>query len=413
MTENDRALALLESGKPLEAVPILREIAWRSPTYKAYLNLGSALRSAGQFDDALAYLSRAIKLDASAPYAWLSVANVFSDTGNFSQSLAYYQGALFRAQHAEPDLMRQCALGAAQAHLRAHEYHEAWPLWELGRFGYSYWALPGTQRWLGEPCSSLLVVCEGGFGDAMLFARWLPFAKTRAKHIKLLIWDRMADFRDWQALGVDEIIPKSAEIDPTGIEYTTSWMSLPGIAGMRSTLDIPDDTPTFFKKRDLGYIGFCWRAEENSIIRKIRSLSCADAEALATRLMAYGIVISLCPRGKYLYRPADEPWPSNVVQDEHLLDGWHHTASLITGCKFIVTVDTAIAHLAGLCGVPAFLLLPCASDWKWGTAENQATDPWYGPHIRYYRNSNPWSWNVEDIAVTLADSVPESCTTPK
>jgi len=412
MTQNDYALSLLEQGQVQESIPLLRELAWRAPTYASYLNLAAALRSAGMFDDALAYVGRAVRQDPNAPNAWLTLGNIFTDTGNFSQALEYYQGALFRAQSCtNVRMLQQAALATAQAHLRAHEFHEAWPLWELGRFGYSYWALPGTQRWLGEPCRSLLVVCEGGFGDAMLFSRWLPFARSRAKHVKLLIWDRMVSFRDWSELGVDEVLPKSQEIDPAGIDYTTSWMSLPGIAGMRSTLDIPDDQSIEMLPLDPQYVGFCWLAEENCTIRKIRSLPCPEAEALATRLSVYGKVVSLCPRAKHLHRSADEPWPSNVIQDEKALDGWDKTMHVLRNCKFVVTVDTAIAHLAGLRGVPAFLLLPCASDWKWGTAENQTGDPWYGPHVRYYRNSNPWSWDVEDIAVTLANSVPDSCIT--
>lgn len=415
MTQNDHALALLESGKVLEAIPILRELAWRSPTYKSYINLASALRSAGLFDDSIAYLGRAINIDSDSPHAWLTLANVFHDTGNFTQSLDYYQAALFRSQHGNPHALRQAALGCAQAHLRSHQFEEAWPLWELGRFGESYNALPGTRRWLGEPCKTLLVICEGGFGDAMLFSRWLPFLRDRARHVKLMVWDRMAYAINWQDLGVDEVIPSSTDISVDDIEFTTSWMSLPGIFGMRAIADIPPDmhqifvAPTIYADEG-GMVGYCWRAEENCTIRKVRSLPIETAEALATRLSAHGEVISLCPRAKHLHRSTDEPWPSNVAQYESLLDGWPRTAALVHSCKLVVTVDTAIAHLAGIMCVPTLLLLPCASDWKWGTAANQTEDIWYDPRfLHYYRNYNPWHWDVESIALHAKILVDRLC----
>ncbi len=425
MTENDRALKLLNEGRILDAIPILRNLAWRSPSYKAYINLSSALRYAGEFDSAIQYLTRAVKLDAAAPNAWMALANISTDVGDWDHALKYYEGALFRVSNGGHLLdgdqaQRQVALGLAQALLRNHEFQAAWSLWEFGRYQYSYSNLPGTERWLGKPCDSLLVVCEGGYGDAMLFGRWLPFAKSRAKHVKMLIWDRMVNFRDWSALGVDEVIPKSAELDFGLAQYTTSWMSLPAIAGVKTVADIPKDYGLRDGRHSYEFsnndrIGYCWRAEENSTVRRLRSLSIPDAESLAARLAAHGEVLSLVPSNTTPINsdisalcPANHfVTPKGVVQDDTLLDGWAATASTIRSCKFVVTVDTAVAHLAGLCGVPTLILLPCASDWKWGTAANQPTDIWYGPHVRYYRNRDPLTWDIEQIALTVNETLSE------
>ena len=151
MTPNDHALALLDSGQPLDAIPILRDLAWRSPSYKSYINLGVALRAAGQFDDAIAYLARAIRLDAAPPNAWMALANISTDIADWEHALLYYEGALARAlKTADINAIKRVSLGYAQALLRNHQFQEAWRLWEFGRHGYSYSELPGTQRWLGE-----------------------------------------------------------------------------------------------------------------------------------------------------------------------------------------------------------------------------------------------------------------------
>jgi hypothetical protein len=414
MTENDLGLQLLSEGKVSEAVTHLRSAAWINPSYKSYLNLAVALRHAGLFDDALEYLYKCVKLDDLSMNAWLAFANTYTDMGEWQEAIFAYEAAFFRVSKPGTPVthVQQVAIGYSQALLRERQLKAAWPLFELGRYERSYWALPGTQRWLGEPCDCLLVVCEGGYGDAMIFGRWLPFCKRRAKHVKLLVWDQMAEFRAWGDLGVDEIIPKSQPVDPRGIQYTTSWMSLPGISGMKS-MDELAQTPVdsvlwagyehhFVTSIESQRIGYCWRAEENGVPRKTRSLPTEDAEALAHILSEHGQVISLCPRGKSLYRIETELWPINVVQDEALIDGWGVTASTIRSCKFVVTVDTAVAHLAGLCGVPTLLLLPCSSAWLWGTEANTPSDPWYGPHVHYFRNKDPLQWQIDQVAEVVS-----------
>jgi hypothetical protein len=414
-SRNDHALAILNTGQIAESVTILRDEAWRRPSYKAYVNLASALRHAGEFDDAIRYAARAIKEDVSHYAAWLILANISTEVGDWGHALGYYHGAWERVHRfSDVESYRLIAIGYASALLRERRFKEAWPLWEFGRFERSYSALPGTKRWLGEPCDRLLVVCEGGFGDAMLFGRWLPFCKRRARHVKLLIWDAMTEFRDWRALGIDEVIPKSRELDFGCADYTTSWMSLPGIAGMRSVADIPrDDDFCTYNKGTNGAgssfcidnrgtnIGFCWRAEEAGTLRKCRSLSTEDASALAIRLAAHGQPLSLVPAKAALYRKEEFALPSGVTQDDTLIEGWQETANTIRSCKFVVTVDTAVAHLAGLCGVPTLILLPSASEWKWGTPLNTPIDPWYGGHICYFRNLDPLKWDVERIALTV------------
>jgi len=409
MTENDLGLKLLSEGHVADAVTHLRSAAWLDPGYKTYLNLAVALRHSGLFDDALEYLLKCVKLDDLAMNAWLAFANTYTDIGEWKEAIFAYEAAFFRVSKPGTPVthVRQVAIGYACALLRDHQFQAAWPLFELGRFERSYGALPGTQRWLGAPCDTLLVICEGGFGDAMLFGRWLPFCKRRAKHVKMMVWDQMVTFREWQAMGVDEVIPKSRPIDPKGIDYTTSWMSLPGVFGMKSLGEIPEDNE-FSKWRwhDPPRVGFCWRAEESSTLRKIRTLPTDDAEVLAHILSEHGQVISLCPQNKALYRSDVERWPENVVQDETMIAGWPVTASTIKSCKFVVTTDTAIAHLAGLCGVPTLLLLPCSSAWQWGTEVNTPSDPWYGDHVKYFRNRDPLKWQMEQVveAVSLVSS---------
>jgi hypothetical protein len=401
MTINDQALADLAEGQIESALSVLREEAWRNPTYQSLCNLATAERAAGEFDAAALYLAKAISFNPQSPVAWYNWANLETEIGNFDSALNLYSRAweLGRITISAP----QIALGYAQALLRERRFAEAWPFWELGRIGRSWFPLPGTIPWHPTHAPGhVLVVCEGGYGDAFLYSRWLPFVKQAgAREVTLMIWRSLIDWTDWSALGVNHVVAKEDEIEPGEIDYTTSWMSLPVLAGVRSMADLPWPKQGWNKRVKVGgmckhsvlRIGYCWRAEELGQLRKFRSLDSDTAQAVAAFIAGGGEEISLIPGEGKGNLPAR--------------CSWSDTQRLIQSLDFVITVDTAVAHLSALCGIPTLILLPANSDWKWG--RNSLIDEWYGPHVRYFRNSDPLKWDT----VGIGKAIEELCTTPR
>jgi ADP-heptose:LPS heptosyltransferase len=94
-----------------------------------------------------------------------------------------------------------------------------------------------------------------------------------------------------------------------------------------------------------------------------------------------------------------------VVRDlDPLIHDFADTARLIMQLDLVITVDTAVAHLAGALGRPTFLLVPFTPDWRWLAAREDS--PWY-PTVRLFRQHarRDWTVAIQRIHDTLARSL--------
>ena len=82
------------------------------------------------------------------------------------------------------------------------------------------------------------------------------------------------------------------------------------------------------------------------------------------------------------------------------LEDFAVTAAVIAGLALIISVDTAVDHLAGALGKECWLLLPFAPDWRWLLNRNDT--PWY-PSLRLFRQDRPGDWN--EVLARVADNL--------
>ena len=292
----------------------------------------------------------------------------------------------------------------------------------LARLGQetSIWSLPKTPwygLWNGEHCKTLLVWDEQGYGDAMQCLRWIPFASTRATHLILMLRPSLI-----RLVKKRLPLPESCQIIPmpnTGLStsnfgYHCPVMALP-VAMADGNKEIPNPIPSqgHWLKRwkktpnPRKQIGLVWRAGIKNNEDAQRSSD--DRSIPAHLLMDHAIKWASQWRIELLslQREYYETEIVNLVKQgkiKQLTDftDWETTAELIEQIDLVISVDTAIVHLAGNLGIPCLLLLNKVHDWRWGSMEKPTS--WYpNQTVLRCRHTDHWKELLEE-----ADSVVEA-----
>lgn len=406
---------LLQEGHVGEAETLLRAALRRNPQdHRALANMGVAARLRGDFEAAKRYALAALTIDGNSAITWNNLGMVDEDLGDWNAALASY-----RAAHDRDLRSQQIQINLAYALMRLGQFDEAWPLWESGRLMRSWVPIPGIP--ILEPGDNLswplqkrvLVLREGGYGDGILFSRWLPLLAQRGARVTFVTWRRLASLlatQDWQH-EITFADDQAFSATPGQYDFQCGLMSLPWFFGMRQLADVASlfrpwqadfDRSVNWRNWLMSHsvlplrVGICWRAEEHGTPRPHRSI---PIKALAPLGRVEGVSwVSLCPSGLNLHRElAPEATPDWMIDPPVDLSTWDDTAALVASLDLVVTVDTSIAHLAGALGVPTWLLLSLRGDWKWPPRESDET-PWY-PSVLIVRQEKPEKWRPVILAV--------------
>lgn len=236
--------------------------------------------------------------------------------------------------------------------------------------------------WNGKPCKEVQVISEGGFGDLIHNCRYLPMLKDRGVE-KVTVFLPPFFFEH----GFVDLARQNSWWPETKI-LTECKAGIPSVgffdlpAVFQTTPDTIPSAPIWktnpapFIDSSIRKVGFCWAAKafETPLCPKgvYRSLTDEQAKKIVQSTWTETEWISLQPGQNEL----------GIYQPE--LKSWTDTANIIAGLDMIITVDTAVMHLAASMGKLVWVILSGASDWKFGIDGERCL--WY-PTVRLFRNN--------------------------
>ena len=393
-------------GRWAEAEALQRRAAVLEPEAAEVLrNLAGIVERNGQTDEALALYARAIALAPDDPVGHSNLGVLLADLGRLAEA----EACLRQALALQPDYQRG-RMNLGQLLLRLGHYEEGWPLHEGRHYIHRRRAdasPPSCPMWQGEGLAgrNILVLPEQGFGDQIQFCRYLPWLKAQgAARVSLVCPPELRRLFATLA-GVDRLLtPAEAQAALPGEDCWTFLMSLPALA--RTTLaTIPAAVPYLASPSGSAplpatgclRVGLVWRGNPRHSNDRERSLP--GLETLqALRALAGVEFYSLQLGAEAAVWPDGEPLPDLVAGIGDFAD----TAVRLQQLDLLVSVDTALAHLAGALGRPCWLLLPhYKCDWRW--LEEREDSPWY-PSLRLFQQPRrgDWATPVAMMAAALA-----------
>lgn len=262
-------------------------------------------------------------------------------------------------------------------------------------------------RWTGSSFEgrTLLVAYEQGFGDTLMLARYLPMVKALGGRVVFLVQPQFA-YLMTTLRGPDQLVSLGQELPPFDLQV--SLFSLPGLLGTDLAhlpaeipyLGVPRDVPNqagiaeaLSRSEGQIRVGLAWGGNPAHPRDTQRSIPASLLESL-------GILPGVAWHSFQLGREELPDLPS-ILSLAPLLKTFSDTAYALSGMDLVITVDTALAHLAGALGVPTLLLVSHAPDFRWMLDRDDS--PWY-PTFRIYRQPKVGDWRsvMEQVVSDLA-----------
>ncbi|CAG0934555.1 hypothetical protein PLCT1_02770, partial [Planctomycetaceae bacterium] len=373
---------LHDSGDLCGAEEAFRHALRIRPDYgDVVYNLGRVLCDQWQLDEALVCCERARALGVRETLARNNAGLVLYRQGKISEAIAEYRTAL-----AIDPSFADAHWNLAHALLHTGAFAEGWKEYEWR------WARPEFRGmlaghtkplWDGTPMhgKTILLWAEQGFGDLIHCLRYLRTVAGRGLRIVMEVPVPMV--RLVAALPeVAEVVPRGA-LPPHDVQLPI--MSLPGVLGSPEGAEptgpfITADAPArarweerFVHIGSALRVGIVWTGSRTNTAGRDRSV---PIDALAPLAELPGIFFVDLQKDDADDGFAGSPLAASGADWTHELNDFADTAALIAVLDVVVTIDTAVAHLAGALGKDVVLLLSRHHDWRWGNEGD--TTRWYG-----------------------------------
>lgn len=425
---------LKEIKRPDEAIACYIKAIQLNPSIThVYMNLGTVLQEKGLFDEAIINYRKALRCDPNNADIYYNLGLVSEEKDQLDEAISYYQkaillnsdfadaynnlGILFNKKN-QPDSALTCYKKAieldphfADAHwnmshalLLTGQFQEGWKeyewRWKVKELYHH--SLPQPRNfsqpiWDGSDIKGriILLYAEQGFGDAIQFIRYAPLVAQYGATVIVECPNKLTSLLQ-NTEGIHKVIAYGDRLPEFDVHCPL--LSLPSL--FNTTLDnIPAKIPYIIpnptliqewreviNRNDFNFkVGLVWATD-----RLPKEKSCL-LETFSSLTLLNDISFYSLQKGEPAIQSKKLPKGMNFFDYTEKINDFSDTAALIMNLDLVISVDTAVAHLAGALGKPVWTLLPFTPDWRWML--NREDSPWY-PTMKLFRQPEPGNWNT-------------------
>jgi tetratricopeptide (TPR) repeat protein len=364
----------------------------------ALVNRGNALLRLNRPAEAMASYDVALAALPGHPQILTNRGHALRRLDRPVEAMADFKAALVAApEFAEAHFeaaMTQLSIGDFDAGWKAYEWR-----WKTGAFA-RHPPRPKAPLWLGDtPVSgkTILLHAEQGFGDTLQFIRYAPLLAGQGAKVTCEVQPELQPLLSGNFMLKDITFIAAGEPRPAFdlhcplLSLPLAFGTLPGtIPAAVPYLAAPAERQAYWRDRlPPGRLraGFVWSGQSSHKNDGNRSIALSRLSALFENPQVRCFSLQRDLRDADAKDLADLP---NLVHLGDDLRDFADTAAIIALLDVVVSVDTAVAHLAGALGKPVMILLPYAADFRW--MRDRDDSPWY-PGARLYRQPAFGDWD--------------------
>ena len=373
--------------------------------FSLFFNIALAYKNLKMYKEAIKFYDKALKIDPTSYQGWFNLAHLYNIENQGKNAVSAFKICKkLKPKDSETSYFLAIAL------MRTKNYEKGLKLFEnrisrdsaVGIMKKTYPNLATDETlWRGQNIKNktAFVYYEGGFGDVIMFSRYLPLLKKKCKKLVFYPQKQLVPLFNDSGLGVDELI--EGFIPESGMDFDVHMpiMSLPYLLGLKGNkvfhsaegyLKVDSNLVENFKNKYFANeefkIGIKWRG--NTFYDEDRVI---PSEAFLP-------LFELDNTKFYSFQTFEGAEDINKLNQKHdiidigkdLLD-FEQTAAALKNLDLVICNDTSLAHLAGALGIPCLVLLPYEVNWRWH--DDLRKCDWY-ESVKLFRQKSAGQWDT-------------------
>lgn len=382
--------------------------------YNIAFSLGLAYKNIKNARMSEKYYLKAVEFNPKSRSALFNIANLYTQEQEIEKAKMYFQKCL----ELDPE-DSESKYFLSHSYFRLKDYEHGLPCFEsrlcrktaieTTRVTYPK-LLENAKMWQGEDISDkiLYTYYEAGFGDMIMFARYIPELLKRCK--KLIIKPQIELYQlfkeNFPQVEVMEYFRTDSDFT---FDYHIPFLSVPYVLGFNAedmfvshggylkadTQKVKLYKEKLFYNDDQYKIAIKWQG--NTYYETDRVIN-VEAFAPLFDLKNTQVYSAQTFEGSEEFQKLADKY--NIIDISKTFKDFSYTAAALKNMDLVICSDTSLAHLAGAMGIPCAILLPYNYNWRWHTDLSHCD--WYDS-VKLYRTGKDETW--EDVVLRVVKDI--------